>query len=84
MIPRGLIKGVLTDNRRKIMTEQKSNNPSEGQRQGGGDTPATQPSRGDKDSKPTEQGGDKGGNTPSQSNPSQGGSQGSQGGGRNS
>jgi hypothetical protein len=57
MIVSACIKG---DNK---MAEQ--NKPGEPQRQGGGDTPATQPSRGDKDSHPTGQGGDKGGNTPS-------------------
>lgn len=49
-------------------------NPSQGSKQGGGDSPATQPTRGDKDSHPTGQGGDKGGvspsGSPSQSNPS--------------
>jgi hypothetical protein len=50
--------------------------PDRGSKQGGGDSPATQPSRGDKDSRPTGAGGDRGGNTPSQSpsTPSQGGS----------
>jgi hypothetical protein len=52
-------------------------NPSQGSKQGGGDSPATQPSRGDKDSHPTGQGGDRGGNTPSTP------SQGSGGSGRN-
>jgi hypothetical protein len=60
-------------NKENKMTDQKSaNEPGSGQRQGGGDSPATQPSRGDKDSHPTGQGGDKGGNTPQtpSSNPS--------------
>jgi hypothetical protein len=37
------------------------------EKKGGGESPATQPSRGDKDSHPTGKGDDRGGNTPSQS-----------------